>query len=315
MCGERPGAGAAFPAPGEPDGIRSGDATQQRGAGGRGAAGADPHPDGLGLGSRPGGPGGLRRRCWTSSGPASRVCTRPARSSGSAVTPCSCGGRGAVARRRSCSWLTSTSCPSTTRRCGRTHPSPPSWPTGSSGGVGRSTARAHSSPPVRPSRTSSPRAPCRVATSGSPSAATRRSRGGRPRTRWRILRERGVEPWFVIDEGGAIVEGVLPGVAAELAVIGVSEKGTVDVDLTARGDGGHASAPRRGGATARLARAITRLERRPFPAHLPDATVEMMEHASAPTRVCRSAWSSRMRGCCAPSSRRCSRGSVTRPRR
>ena len=100
-----------------------------------------------------------------------------------------------------------------------------------------------------------------------------------------LLRERGVVPWFVIDEGGAIVEGVLPGIAAELAVIGVSEKGTVDVDLTARGDGGHASAPRRGGATARLARAITRLERRPFPAHLPDATVAMMEHAGAHARM------------------------------
>ena len=100
-----------------------------------------------------------------------------------------------------------------------------------------------------------------------------------------LLRERGVEPWFVIDEGGAIVEGVLPGIAAELAVIGVSEKGTVDVELTARGDGGHASAPRRGGATARLARAITRLERRPFPAHLPDATVAMMEHAGSHARM------------------------------
>jgi carboxypeptidase PM20D1 len=100
-----------------------------------------------------------------------------------------------------------------------------------------------------------------------------------------ILRDRGVEPWFVIDEGGAIVEGVLPGVDAELAVVGVSEKGTVDVDLVARGDGGHASAPRRGGATARLARAITRLDKRPFPAHLPDATVEMMEHVGPHARM------------------------------
>ncbi len=99
------------------------------------------------------------------------------------------------------------------------------------------------------------------------------------------LRGRGVEPWFVIDEGGAIVEGVLPGVVGEIAVIGVSEKGTVDVDLTARGDGGHASAPRRGGATARLARAITRLEKRPFPVHLPDATVEMMEAVAPHARM------------------------------
>ena len=100
-----------------------------------------------------------------------------------------------------------------------------------------------------------------------------------------LLRERGVEPWFVIDEGGAIVQGVLPGVDAPMAVIGVSEKGTVDVDLTARGDGGHASAPRRMGATSRLARAILRLERKPFPSHLPDATIVMLERAGAHARM------------------------------
>ncbi len=100
-----------------------------------------------------------------------------------------------------------------------------------------------------------------------------------------ILRERGVEPWFVIDEGGAIVQSALPGVDVPLAVIGVSEKGTVDVELTARGDGGHASAPRRMGATTRLARAILRLERKPFPSHLPDATVDMLERAGAHARM------------------------------
>ncbi|MHA3836748.1 M20/M25/M40 family metallo-hydrolase [Terrabacter sp. AAH1] len=100
-----------------------------------------------------------------------------------------------------------------------------------------------------------------------------------------LLRERGVEPWFVVDEGGAIVQGALPGVDAPMAVIGVSEKGTVDVDLVARGDGGHASAPRRMGATARLARAILRLERKPFPSHLPDATVDMLERAGAHARM------------------------------
>lgn len=100
-----------------------------------------------------------------------------------------------------------------------------------------------------------------------------------------ILRGRGVEPWFVLDEGGAIVQGALPGVDAPMAVIGVSEKGTVDLDLTARGDGGHASAPRRMGATSRLARAILRLERKPFPSHLPDATVDMLERAGAHARM------------------------------
>ncbi|WP_345505948.1 M20/M25/M40 family metallo-hydrolase [Terrabacter aeriphilus] len=99
------------------------------------------------------------------------------------------------------------------------------------------------------------------------------------------LKVRGVEPWFVLDEGGAVVQGVLPGVDAPLAVVGVSEKGTVDVELVAHGDGGHASAPRRMGATSRLARAILRLERRPFPSHLPDATVDMLERAGAHARM------------------------------
>lgn len=101
----------------------------------------------------------------------------------------------------------------------------------------------------------------------------------------RHLRERAVEPWFVIDEGGAIVQGVLPGIEAPMAVIGVAEKGTVVIELTARGDGGHASAPKRMGATARLARAILRLEKKPFPPHLPDVTVEMLERAGAHARM------------------------------
>lgn len=100
-----------------------------------------------------------------------------------------------------------------------------------------------------------------------------------------ILRERGVDPWFVMDEGGAIVQGALPGVAEPMAVIGVSEKGTVDVRLTARGDGGHASAPKAMGATARIARAVMRLEKHPFPARLPDPTVEMLERLGPHARM------------------------------
>jgi carboxypeptidase PM20D1 len=99
-----------------------------------------------------------------------------------------------------------------------------------------------------------------------------------------LLRERGVEPWFVLDEGGAVVQGALPGVDAETAVVGTTEKGTVDVELVARGDGGHASAPRRMGATTRLARAVLRLERRPFPARLPEPTLQMFERLAVHAR-------------------------------
>lgn len=103
------------------------------------------------------------------------------------------------------------------------------------------------------------------------------------------LRRRGVTPWFVVDEGGAVAGGAFPGVAAPLAVIGVGEKGTTRLELVARGAGGHASTPARGGPTARIARAVVRLDRATMPARLPEPTVELFRrlrpHASAPLRA------------------------------
>lgn len=92
-----------------------------------------------------------------------------------------------------------------------------------------------------------------------------------------LLRERGVEPWFVLDEGGAIAHQAFPGVTAPLGVIGVTEKGTTTISLRAEGRGGHASMPAPNGPTARIARAITRLERHQFPARLPQPTIELFE--------------------------------------
>lgn len=91
-----------------------------------------------------------------------------------------------------------------------------------------------------------------------------------------ILRERGVTPWFVLDEGGAIASQAFPGVTRPLGVVGVSEKGVLSLRLTASGRGGHASRPTKGGPAARIAAAITRLERHPFPARLSPATLEML---------------------------------------
>ncbi|MGN6743791.1 MAG: M20/M25/M40 family metallo-hydrolase, partial [Amnibacterium sp.] len=81
-----------------------------------------------------------------------------------------------------------------------------------------------------------------------------------------LLRQRGVRPALVVDEGGAVVEGMLPGVRGPLAVIGLAEKGVATVRLTARAAGGHASVPPRRSAPGRLAAALVRLERHPQPA-------------------------------------------------
>ena len=69
------------------------------------------------------------------------------------------------------------------------------------------------------------------------------------------LRRRGVEPWFVVDEGGAIAAEAFPGVVAPIGVIGLTEKGVTSLELRVEGRGGHASTPVRNGPTARIARA------------------------------------------------------------
>lgn len=103
-----------------------------------------------------------------------------------------------------------------------------------------------------------------------------------------LLRERGVRPWFVLDEGGAVAHDAFPGVEKAVAVIGVAEKGTTSLQMRVDGAGGHASTPARNGPTARIARAITRLERRQFAPRLPAPTLElftrMAPYASGPLK-------------------------------
>ena len=80
-----------------------------------------------------------------------------------------------------------------------------------------------------------------------------------------LLASRGVQLWFSLDEGMAILERTA-GVDASVAMIGVAEKGFLTLRLTAKAIGGHSSVPPPGGAIPRLARAITRLEETPLPA-------------------------------------------------
>lgn len=91
-----------------------------------------------------------------------------------------------------------------------------------------------------------------------------------------LLRSRGVRPWLVLDEGGAVVDAPLPGVGGSTAMVGVGEKGSLDLLLSARGEGGHASAPPPLTAVGRVARAVTRLTPGTFPARSPRAVSEML---------------------------------------
>ena len=113
--------------------------------------------------------------------------------------------------------------------------------------------------------------------------------GGGARAIVEVLRGRGVRPALVLDEGGAVVEGVIPGVTVPTAMIGVAERGVMTLLLTAREGGGHASTPPAVPATARLARAIDRLHRHPFPTRLVAPVRAMLStiapHAPQPLRA------------------------------
>ena len=67
------------------------------------------------------------------------------------------------------------------------------------------------------------------------------------------LKRRGVHPFLVCDEGGGIITDPVGGIRGNFAMVGVFEKGKADLRLTARSDGGHASAPGKHTPVARLA--------------------------------------------------------------
>jgi carboxypeptidase PM20D1 len=90
-----------------------------------------------------------------------------------------------------------------------------------------------------------------------------------------LLRGRGVRPEMVVDEGGVIGRGLMPGVDRPTALIGIAEKGFVSVELSVRTAGGHSSMPPRRGSIGRLSAAIQRLEDSPLPARLDGPTLQL----------------------------------------
>ena len=78
------------------------------------------------------------------------------------------------------------------------------------------------------------------------------------------LKQRGIQFDFVLDEGGAIVENMVPGVNQPVGVVGISEKGSATAELTIKGSGGHSSQPKNRTNIGRIASAIAKLEETQF---------------------------------------------------
>jgi carboxypeptidase PM20D1 len=95
-----------------------------------------------------------------------------------------------------------------------------------------------------------------------------------------LLEARGIKPYAVIDEGGAITTG-MSDVAGPVARIGVAEKGYLTLVLTAKARGGHSSTPPTYTSIGALSRAIAAIEANPFEQGLDDVSKAMLR-ATAP---------------------------------
>ena len=97
------------------------------------------------------------------------------------------------------------------------------------------------------------------------------------------LQDKGLRFAIVLDEGGAVMEEAVAGMDRPYAVIGITEKGYMDLKVKATGRGGHSSTPPRHTPAARLFAFANDIERaRPFKKALIPET-ETMFAAMAPS--------------------------------
>ena len=93
----------------------------------------------------------------------------------------------------------------------------------------------------------------------------------------KYFRERGITPAMVVDEGGAVVENVFPGVKKPCGLIGIAEKGMMNVQLRTVSAGGHASAPKPHTPVGVLSQACTAIEGNPFSCHIEGPAAQMVD--------------------------------------
>ena len=90
------------------------------------------------------------------------------------------------------------------------------------------------------------------------------------------FQSKGIRFAIVLDEGGAVVDRAMPGMDRPYAVVGITEKGYIDVKITAKGSGGHSSAPRKSTCVTRLTSFMDEVNRKqPFRRHIAKPVKDM----------------------------------------
>lgn len=93
------------------------------------------------------------------------------------------------------------------------------------------------------------------------------------------LKKQNVKAEFVLDEGFAITQGLVPGIERDVALIGTAEKGFLTLELSVNLEGGHSSMPGKETAIDVLSRAIVKLRDNPFPPYISQPVRDFMAHA------------------------------------
>lgn len=92
-----------------------------------------------------------------------------------------------------------------------------------------------------------------------------------------LLRARGVAFHWVADEGGTVTSGLVSGLDAPAALVGIAEKGILSVEITAAAEGGHSSMPPPHTAVGMIGAAVARLEKRQLPGRLAGPSRSLFE--------------------------------------
>ncbi|WP_372371190.1 M20 family peptidase [Candidatus Uabimicrobium sp. HlEnr_7] len=93
-----------------------------------------------------------------------------------------------------------------------------------------------------------------------------------------LLKSRNVRLSFVLDEGLIVTQGIVPGIKRPVAVIGVAEKGLVNLELTVKTAGGHSSMPSYPSTIGILSTAIHKLENNLLPAKISGPARQMFDY-------------------------------------
>lgn len=93
------------------------------------------------------------------------------------------------------------------------------------------------------------------------------------------LKNRNIKPFLILDEGGAVLDGSIAGINNLCALVGIAEKGYMDIEFIAKGKGGHSSLAKTSNPIYIMAEVIKRINGNLFKPHISEPLKLMIKSA------------------------------------